>query len=260
MGFPCPYVSPPPPSRSGQTYNNASFTGTATGDGFLAAAGSGATKGYGFTGSNTSTGLRSFATDQPAMFVGASGVSRWLAGFQINVSNFIFAWERGSANTLGGTTDVGLASPSAGVISINDGSGTTTNYRDLSTRGDFGGTTKTLTESSATGIADLTIAALGSTSGEFHVTIEAKDAVDTQARHMRVPFVAVNKGGTVTVTMGTPVETVAVSAGTLTCTLTMTAGASKITIAANAVSSLTQTTLQAKWKLVSPDVLSITNL
>jgi hypothetical protein len=123
--------------------------------------------------------------------------------------------------------------------------------------GVINGTTKTLTESSATSFCDVTIAALGRCSGELHIAIEANDAVDTQVRHMRVPFSAVNKAGTVTSTLGTPVETVAVSAGTLTCTITLVNGAGKITIQANAVSSLTQTTLRAKWKLVSSDALTI---
>jgi hypothetical protein len=127
-------------------------------------------------------------------------------------------------------------------------------------QGLLNGTTKTLTESSATGLCEVAIASGARTSGELHVVIEADDATDFQARHMRVPFTAVNKAGVITTTLGTPVETVSVSAGTLTCTLTITTGASKIILNANAVSSLTQTTLRAKWKLVSTDTLTITAL
>lgn len=151
-----------------------------------------------------------------------------------------------------------LSAPAVDVLLVQDS--TAAAYGDVGSRGLTGGPTKTLTESSATTLCEVAIAAGARTSGELHVAIEANDAADFQVRHMRVPFTAVNKAGAITTALGTPVETVAVSAGTLTCTITITTGASKIILNANAVSSLTQTTLRAKYKLVSSDTLAITAL
>jgi hypothetical protein len=105
----------------------------------------------------------------------------------------------------------------------------------------------TLTESTATQFAQITIASGEVVGGEVEVTVEANDATDYQARTLRAVFSAVNKAGTLTMTLGTPTEVVAVSAGTLTVTLTVTDGGSGVLqFKADAASSLTQTTLRAQ--------------
>jgi hypothetical protein len=109
---------------------------------------------------------------------------------------------------------------------------------------------KTLTESSATAIADIAVAAASVTGGTIYYTVEANDGTDYQSRRGSVNFTAVNKAGTLTTDIGTPAESVAVSAGTLTCTPTVTIGANKITLNLNAVSSLTQTVLRATYRIV----------
>jgi hypothetical protein len=108
-------------------------------------------------------------------------------------------------------------------------------------------TPKTLTESSATAIADIAVASGSVVAGTLEYTVESNDGTDFQSRKGTVPFSAVNKAGTLTTTLGTVVEIVALSAGTLTCTPTITTGANKITLNLNAVSSLSQTTLRATW-------------
>lgn len=113
--------------------------------------------------------------------------------------------------------------------------------------------TKTLTESSATSFVDVAVASGSFVGGKIEYTINANDASDFQARSGVLPFVAVNKGGTVTCTVGTvgaATEVVAVSAGTLTNTFTCADSTSNsVLLKANAVSSLTQTTLAIHYRV-----------
>jgi hypothetical protein len=114
--------------------------------------------------------------------------------------------------------------------------------------------TKTLTESSATVFATVTVATSSRISGIVEYSLEANDATDFQIRAGVLPFSAVNKAGTITCSVGTPsaaVETAAVSAGTFTWTPTCAdATGGVLNILANAVSSLTQTTLQIRAHIV----------
>lgn len=116
---------------------------------------------------------------------------------------------------------------------------------------------KALTESSATAIAQVSVASGAYTGGELRYTIFASDGTDHQARHGRINFSAVNKAGTETCVMapGTVDQTTdgnagAISSGTLTyaitCTTTPTNG---VQFEVSAVSSLTQTTLQAYYSI-----------
>jgi len=86
--------------------------------------------------------------------------------------------------------------------------------------------------------------------GTFFYTIEANDATDYQAIRGSVPFSAVNKAGTLTTALGTPVEVNPVSAGTLSVTVTVTTGTNLIILNLNAVSSLTQTVLRATGRVI----------
>jgi hypothetical protein len=106
-----------------------------------------------------------------------------------------------------------------------------------------------LTESSATKFTSTTIANSRTQGGEIVITIEANDGTDFQARTMRFIWSAVNKGGTLTITVNTPEEVVAISSGTLTCTITaVDAGSGVLDFKANAVSSLTQTILRCTYQ------------
>lgn len=107
----------------------------------------------------------------------------------------------------------------------------------------------TLTESSATKFTSTTIATGKIQGGSILVTVEANDATDFQARTLRFIWSAVNKAGTLTITISTPEEVVALSSGTLTCTITaVDAGSGVLDFKANAVSSLTQSTLRATYQ------------
>ena len=229
MGFPCPYISPLPGlPPGGGTLDNYTLTGTVTATGA------------------TITGADAILA-AAAGYIGFVGRSRIYSSGDGNLQ-FRFA------------DGVTAANISAAQVTASTNLVSTAGYVQT-TKGYLGGSLKTLAESSATTIFDITCAAGAWVAGELHIAIEAKDATDTQVRHMRVPFTAVaTAAGTVSSTLGTPVETVTVSSGTLTCTITITDGAGKITLNANAVSSLTQTTLQAKSMIVSPQDLTITAL
>ena len=124
-------------------------------------------------------------------------------------------------------------------------------YQDVQFIGGlYGFRSKTLTEGVATSFADISIAAGEYVAGECLWAAYATDATDFQMRTGRLRFVAVNKAGTITVSVnevGTP--EVAVSAGTLTVASTVATGASKITLQSNATSSLVQTTLALRYRI-----------
>ena len=114
-----------------------------------------------------------------------------------------------------------------------------------------GGAEKTLTESSATAFAQVAVASGASVAGRVDYQICADDSTDFQTRSGSVHFSGVNKAGTETATLGTVLnESVAASTGTLTVTFdTDTSPTNAFTIRANAVSSLTQTTLKIIYRV-----------
>ena len=73
--------------------------------------------------------------------------------------------------------------------------------------------TKTLTESSATGIVDIALTAGKIAGGRILYTVEANDATDYQAITGYAGFSVVNKGGTLTHALSPVTESTAVSAG-----------------------------------------------
>jgi hypothetical protein len=108
------------------------------------------------------------------------------------------------------------------------------------------GSQVTLAESSASPVMDIDLQPGSIAGGTFSYTVRADDGVDRQALRGRVLFSAVNKAGTITITLGTPEEITSVSAGTLAATVTVVnSGGTAITFKINAVSSLAQTTLDA---------------
>ena len=119
---------------------------------------------------------------------------------------------------------------------------------------------KTLTESSATGIVDIALTAGKVAGGRLIYTVEANDSTDYQCVTGYVGFSVVNKNGTLTSALSPITEATAVSAGTLTCTPTLAAGTNKVTFSLNVVSSLTQTTLRVRWQLVHDGNATITAL
>lgn len=108
-----------------------------------------------------------------------------------------------------------------------------------------------LTESAATTIASITLAAGTVVGLEVSATTDANDGTDFQALTSRLIISAVNKGGTITATISQVNGTTAASAGTLTSTYTVVASGNNIQIQCNAVSSLTQTILRCRWAIVA---------
>lgn len=112
------------------------------------------------------------------------------------------------------------------------------------------GTYKTLTESSATPFVRVNLTSGSATGGEIIITVEANDGTNYQSRTLRFIWSAVNKAGTITATVQTPEEAAAVSSGTLTVTIdTNDAGSGNLDFRANAVSSLSQTTLRCSYQV-----------
>lgn len=261
-------------------------TGTVTTTGTLAsgqvALGSGATSitgDAGLTHSGTGTGFKlGIGTD---VFLGRSsaGVLRILdgsdnyAGLRVSYAGFTAAgtgnerywigtggletrmgsgWKQlwnSAADFTTGSVDLGLSRASAGTLLVEDGSG---NARDVQARTVFGAsTTTTLTESSATSFATLTYSASTVAGAEFLCRIRANDATDFQVLTSRVRVSTVRKatGNTVSAVNVVGTDLLAESAGgsTLTCTFTLAEGASAVTVQANCVSSLTQTTLNISF-------------
>lgn len=111
---------------------------------------------------------------------------------------------------------------------------------------------KTLTESSATTIVEVPVAASAGTGGRITYEVFAADATDQQSRAGSITFAVVNKAGTETCTLSGASEAadgsvIAASVGTLTYAITCsTAPTNAVDIQLNAVSSLTQTTLEAR--------------
>lgn len=109
--------------------------------------------------------------------------------------------------------------------------------------------TKTLTESTATSLVRVTVGSGSTAGGTLHYVINADDGTDFQERSGTVNFAIVNKAGSLTAAVGTVAsEAVAVSSGTLTVSFDTNSGAAgTMDLRANAVSSLTQTTLACRW-------------
>lgn len=106
-----------------------------------------------------------------------------------------------------------------------------------------------LTESSATTIVTVAVAAGEYVSFDMYSTVFASDGTDHQSLPTRLNVSAVNKAGTVTATITAIDGTTAASAGTLTCTYTAAASGNNVIVQANAVSSLSQTILRSKWSI-----------
>lgn len=112
---------------------------------------------------------------------------------------------------------------------------------------------KALTESAATSFVQIAVTSGGYTSGYADYSIYANDSTDYQIREGQMHFSIVNKAGTETCVLGTPTETIAETAGASTLTNAFTCSTSPtngVLLQANAVSSLTQTTLSIGSRIV----------
>jgi hypothetical protein len=108
----------------------------------------------------------------------------------------------------------------------------------------------TLTESTATGFITIALPASKYIGVHVFVTTHADDGTDFQATSDTFHVSAVAKSTNITSNVSTNMQSTVGSTGTLTTAFTVTDnGTNTFTIKNNAVSSLTQTTLKAKWMI-----------
>lgn len=127
-----------------------------------------------------------------------------------------------------------------------------------------GANSKTLTESTPTSFVRVDVSAGSFVGGTIFYTIHANDGSNYQARSGSINFSIVNESAdTETPGLGTVInESIAASAGTLTVSFTTDdTPTDGINFQANAVSSLSQTTLQIKYRvLISSGTATVTSL
>lgn len=126
-----------------------------------------------------------------------------------------------------------------------------------------GSATKTLAETSATGFATVAIPNSGGCAGKAVYTVFAADATNTQLVSGELFFsaAATNAGVVTAATISDQHALNPVTSGTLTNTMTSTTGANLLTLLANATSSLTQTTLEVRYRIeLQGGVCSVTGL
>ena len=110
-----------------------------------------------------------------------------------------------------------------------------------------------LTDSTATASVNVGVPTETGSGGTFWYTIYATDGTDMQIRRGRVEWAAVNKASAITIALGTPEEVDGTPVGTLTVTVTATdLSDDTFDFELNAVSSLTETTLEA-WASIAHD-------
>lgn len=136
-------------------------------------------------------------------------------------------------------TNLGVASATSGTLTnptINDSNGLT--------RVVYNPTAKTIVDGSATSLVDVACASGATCGGYLSYNVLASDGTDFQSLSGLVTYAAVNKAGTLTLTI-TEVsanQAKAVSSGTLTLAWTFVTGSSKGTIKLTPTGSLTETT------------------
>lgn len=138
----------------------------------------------------------------------------------------------------------------------------TTQYNHLSAWGQAGGALKALTAGAATALVRIPVATNSRASGELVYEIYATDGTDMQVRSSRIRYAMTNKAGTEACTLTASDGAAAnaetnddnaaqITAGTLTYGIACTNNAADtMDITFNAVSSLVETTLSAKWSVV----------
>jgi hypothetical protein len=108
----------------------------------------------------------------------------------------------------------------------------------------------TLTEGAATGFVTIALPASKYAGVHVFLTTHADDATDFQATTDMFSVSAVAKGTNISSNVATPTQSTIGSTGTLTTAITVTSTTNNtFTLNCNATSSLTQTTLKAKWQI-----------
>lgn len=212
--------------------------------------------GYGFKDSATFriNGNTSLTPDAVTLGLNATGNSFHV----VEDADFTAAYDfnNGACGT-SACTDPGLI--------IHSAAQDTTQYNHNAVWGTAGGAIKTLTESAATSVVRIPIANLAGAFGKFCYTVKAADATDSQIRGSCIKYTVTAKAGTETCSLNTEAALTsdasitetedgsgsgAITTGTLTYAITCdVTPANAVDIQINAVSSLTQTTLNVQYNL-----------
>lgn len=163
-----------------------------------------------------------------------------------STANAFTLMEQGDSATDVGNGSCGTAACTHPQLNIQSATPGQTQYRSLAYWGTAGRAVKTLVESAATSTMRVSLAQEAGTAGTYYYSIYATDGATPQIRSGRVIFSVTNDGGTETCVLGTPEETDNTPTGTLTVTVTCdVTPTDAVDIQLNAVSSLTQTSLDA---------------
>lgn len=170
-------------------------------------------------------------------------------------ANTLMVGEAGDRSFSFGNGPCGSSACTNPTVLVRDKDQNATDYIGVAIYGLAGKSVTTLTESAATSTMRIPVAANAGTGGTYYYTIFATDGTDPQVRQGRVIFSVTNKAATENCVLGTPEETDNTPTGTLTVTVTCdNTPANAVDIQLNAVSSLSQTTLEAysRIDLVGP--------
>lgn len=157
----------------------------------------------------------------------------------------------GGMLTLAGGASTGSARGGDVLLKTSTIGAAASTLNGFTTRNYYSAMPKDLTEGAATVFASIAVAAGQYSGGKLIATVFASDGTDHQSITSELKFDAVNKAGTVTVTLTQVDSTTAASSGTLSVTYTAVANGNSYDLKANATSSLTQTTLRVKWAITS---------
>lgn len=207
------------------------------------------------SGATTGDGYISFANNNITLANAGSGPTT----ISMEISNDTWTFAQGvtssdislEPNYAGGgnatTGTVYLRNQGSGVISLSvEGKVSSMGFED-------GAQTKTLTESSATNFVQISVGTSSYIGGTVYYTVYSnEDNLEYQVRSGSFNFSVYNESDAETVNIGTVVnESYAASSGTLSVTFdASTSPTNAFFLRANAVSSLGQTTLQIKYRVV----------
>ena len=172
----------------------------------------------------------------------------------------------GSDLVVAGGKNLGAGRGGAAIVQTGLTGSTGTTPATYATRSYASAKYVNLTEATATTLFTVTVGTGKHLGMQVVSTVCAGDGTDVQAQTSTITFSVVNKAGTITLGTVSQVDSaVAASAGTLTpVTYTITDnGSGVLALKCNATSSLTQTTLRAKWMIDainSDDAATVTAL
>ena len=230
----------------------AAFTAAATGDGVFNVYDNAANAKIQIFGLSTSAGLLSVRGGD-LLYTEAGGTD-YLFASAATTNDFNFDSGNDGVDFKiadGAITITGTTAANGTVTQKTDGTNTD---NVLTTAGIQGARTKTLTEATNTSFVQIAVASGSFVGGHVEYTVHADDGTDFQARTGEINFSIVNKSGTETAVFGTALnEAFAESAGASTLVLTFAADTTPtnaVNLQANATSSLTQSTLAIKYRVV----------